>query len=77
MTWWRGGEIVDETYTIGAQGFVRNELQLSSLDRSDLLAVLTCQSSNTELVPPSEISVSLDLTRKCDEAPQIFTHTAR
>lgn len=63
VKWWRGGEIVDESYTVGAAGFVRNEFQLSALDRSDLLAVLTCQSSNTELVSPSEISISLDMNR--------------
>lgn len=66
VKWWRGGEVIDESYTAAARGFVRNELQLSDLGRDDLLAVLTCQSSNTELVVPSEISVSLDLTRECE-----------
>lgn len=65
VKWYRSGELVDEVYTTDARGFVRNDLQLSDLKRSDLLTVLTCQSSNTELVVPSEISVSLDITREC------------
>ncbi|RWS16534.1 Nephrin-like protein [Dinothrombium tinctorium] len=64
VKWWRRGELIDETATRGVQGFVRNELQLARLSREDLMVVLTCLASNTDLVPPSEISVSLDLTLK-------------
>lgn len=75
VTWWRNGKLIDETFTIDStNSLVTNELILPSIDRSDLLSVLTCQSSNSDLLVPSEASISLDLIRKYKVTQDAFSY---
>ncbi|KAF8781528.1 Neural cell adhesion molecule 2 like protein [Argiope bruennichi] len=62
LTWWRGPALIDDTFEVVTSSlFVRNELQLETLTRRDLMAELTCQASNNNVSAPVKSSVSLDL----------------
>ncbi|KAG8192242.1 hypothetical protein JTE90_014100 [Oedothorax gibbosus] len=64
VTWWRDSVLVDETSTQTSQGYVRNELPLPKLHRSDLLMTYTCQATNTNLTVPVSASVTIDINLK-------------
>ncbi|PRD30157.1 UNVERIFIED_CONTAM: hypothetical protein NCL1_27267 [Trichonephila clavipes] len=64
VTWWRDGSLIDDTYFRTSQGFVRNELVILALRRSDFMVELTCQASNTNLTSPINASVRIDLNSK-------------
>ena len=64
VTWWRGTALLDDTYNVTPQGFVRNELFLFELRRSDLLAEFTCQATNTNLTKPKTTAVRVDINCK-------------
>ena len=49
LTWSRDGRVVDNTFSVMANGTVRNELVLRKVDRSFLHDQLTCAASNTNL----------------------------
>lgn len=63
LTWWRGRIQVDDTYEVSSH-IVRNELQLESLTRRDLMTDFTCQASNNNMSAPVKTSVTLDLNCK-------------
>ncbi|GIY62644.1 uncharacterized protein CEXT_510041 [Caerostris extrusa] len=52
VTWWRESVLLDDTYDIDPSGVIRNELLISSLQRHDLMAVLSCQASNNNVSVP-------------------------
>ena len=64
VKWFKHGSVLDDSFDVGSDGIVRNELLIERLSRLDLLTVLTCQSSNTERVASLQVSISLDLIRK-------------
>ncbi|GIY07111.1 uncharacterized protein CDAR_101111 [Caerostris darwini] len=64
VTWWRESVLVDETFSQTSQGYVRNELPLPKLHRSDLLVTYSCQATNTNLTVPVSASVTIDINRK-------------
>ncbi|GFR11065.1 uncharacterized protein TNCT_562692 [Trichonephila clavata] len=64
VTWWRESVLVDETFSQTSQGYVRNELALPKLHRSDLLVTYSCQASNTNLTVPVSASVTIDINLK-------------
>ncbi|XP_042900011.1 synaptogenesis protein syg-2 isoform X2 [Parasteatoda tepidariorum] len=61
VTWWRGTTLLDDSFNVTPQGFVRNELFLFELRRSDLLAEYTCQATNTNLTRPRTSAVRIDI----------------
>ncbi|XP_015791006.1 nephrin-like [Tetranychus urticae] len=61
IRWWKGGDMIDDTYQVINNQTVVNEYILENIDRNNLLTVLTCLVSNTDLIPPKEISVSIDM----------------
>lgn len=62
VTWWRGGELVDDSYhLITSEGAVQNKMDVSRLTRSDLHAIFTCQASNNNLSEPVTTSVQLEM----------------
>ncbi|XP_071041033.1 cell surface glycoprotein MUC18 isoform X6 [Parasteatoda tepidariorum] len=61
VTWWRDSVLLDDTYHITTQGYVRNDVILIRLKRSDLSAIFTCQAANNNLTVPTSYSVTLDL----------------
>jgi len=68
VTWWRETVLLDDSYEAitGPKGsvLVRNQLLISSLQRQDLMAVLTCQASNNNISLPSTSTVTVDLNCK-------------
>ncbi|UXI19811.1 Skeletal muscle and kidney-enriched inositol phosphatase [Sarcoptes scabiei] len=44
LFWYKNDQLIDDRWTVTAQGIVRNELLLPRLDRTDQGASLTCQS---------------------------------
>ncbi|XP_055937880.1 nephrin-like [Argiope bruennichi] len=64
VTWWKDGSLIDDTYFRTSQGFVRNELVILELKRSDFMVELICQASNTNLTQPINASVRIDLNMK-------------
>ncbi|GIY45543.1 uncharacterized protein CDAR_545081 [Caerostris darwini] len=64
VTWWKDGSLIDETYFRTSQGFVRNDLVILELRRSDFMVELICQASNTNLTQPINTSVRIDLNMK-------------
>ncbi|XP_075548263.1 neural cell adhesion molecule 2-like isoform X2 [Dermacentor variabilis] len=61
VTWWLGGEMVDDSYSPAGEGVIRNDLVIGKLQRSDLMATYRCQASNNNQTVPVSTSVSLDL----------------
>ncbi|KAF8777075.1 Kin of IRRE-like protein 2 like protein [Argiope bruennichi] len=61
VTWWRDSVLLDDSYHITTQGYVRNNITLIRLKRSDLSAIFTCQAANNNLTVPTSNSVALDL----------------
>ncbi|RWS19747.1 lachesin-like protein, partial [Leptotrombidium deliense] len=53
VTWWRDSVLIDETYERTDKGATRNEFQIKSLQRHDLMAMLTCKASNNNITIPS------------------------
>ncbi len=64
VKWWRGSVLVDESYFTTPKGVIRNVIQLPKLTRDDLMMVLTCQASNTNLTVPASQTIAIDLNRK-------------
>ena len=65
VTWWRESVLLDDTYEQTVSGnAIRNELELPSLQRHDLMAVFTCQASNNNISMPTYSTVSVDLNCK-------------
>lgn len=64
VTWWRKGQLFDDTFEMDSNGIVINDLEIKKLTADDLMSVLTCQASNTESVPPLEASILVDITSK-------------
>ncbi|XP_035207453.1 nephrin-like [Stegodyphus dumicola] len=61
VTWWRNKSLLDDTFNQASQSYIRNELVILELRRSDLLVELTCQASNTNLTKPLSESIQIDL----------------
>lgn len=62
VTWWREGVLLDESSEVTPSGHVtRNELELPTLARHDLMAVFTCQASNNNISAPLSASVTVDM----------------
>ncbi|GIY35767.1 hypothetical protein CEXT_356911, partial [Caerostris extrusa] len=64
VTWWRGRSLLDEKIYRASQNYVRNELVILELRRTDLLVELTCQASNTNLTRPLVEHIKIDLNCK-------------
>ncbi|XP_015911247.1 kin of IRRE-like protein 3 [Parasteatoda tepidariorum] len=64
VTWWKNGNMIDDTYFRTSKGFVRNELELEAFRRSDFMVELSCQASNTNLTDPLSASIRIDLNMK-------------
>ena len=64
LTWLSGSNIEDDNWSLSREGFVRNDLVIKDLSRSDLGSKLTCQAKNNNMIPPNETSFTLDMTRK-------------
>ncbi|EEC06932.1 sidestep protein, putative [Ixodes scapularis] len=67
VTWSKDGNVIDDTFTVTPQGFVRNELRLGPLRRPDLMAQLVCTASNNNATLPLSSRVSLDINLKPTE----------
>ncbi|GFT40207.1 nephrin [Nephila pilipes] len=61
VTWWRDRSLLDDTFYRASQNYVRNELVILELRRTDLLVELTCQASNTNLTRPLIELIKIDL----------------
>ncbi|RZF47478.1 hypothetical protein LSTR_LSTR007405 [Laodelphax striatellus] len=61
VSWWRDGVSLDDGDEPLTADRVRNVLVLEQLQRKHLGALLTCQASNTRLVPPLSITISIEL----------------
>ncbi|XP_064470696.1 hemicentin-2-like [Ornithodoros turicata] len=61
VTWWRESFLLDDQYNVTAQGISRNELEVPSLGRNDLMATFTCLATNNNISFPVSASVTVDL----------------
>ncbi|XP_054717206.1 hemicentin-2-like isoform X2 [Uloborus diversus] len=61
LTWWRESVLLDDSYEVSSEGVVRNEIEITSLQRHDLMAVFTCQASNNNLTVPVSKYVTVDM----------------
>ncbi|XP_076325599.1 nephrin-like [Tachypleus tridentatus] len=61
LTWWRESVLLDDSYEIIDNFEVRNVLQIIPLQRHDLMAALTCQAANNDVIPPSQATVTVDM----------------
>ncbi|XP_067127541.1 protein turtle homolog B-like [Centruroides vittatus] len=61
LTWWRENVLLDDTYHIVSSNFVMNELEISALQRHDLMAVFTCKAINNNITAPLVSSVTIDM----------------
>ncbi|CAG2115294.1 unnamed protein product, partial [Medioppia subpectinata] len=64
VVWFHGSRLIDDSYTTGPHGLVRNELNVRHLNRTDFMSVLTCRASNTNMSEPVVSSVILDMNLK-------------
>ncbi|XP_076365961.1 protein turtle homolog B-like [Tachypleus tridentatus] len=61
VTWWNEKILLDDGYTFKPHNVVDNELTIDSVRREDLLSVLTCMVSNSNVTVPGSVSITLDL----------------
>ncbi|KAF5292415.1 hypothetical protein FQR65_LT11218 [Abscondita terminalis] len=62
VSWWRDGELVtDETHFFPERGKSQTALKIAKLTRSHLLAVYSCEVSNSRLQPPLVVRVAVDM----------------
>ncbi|XP_035207386.1 nephrin-like [Stegodyphus dumicola] len=61
VTWWRGNTLVDDDFSIIKQRFVRNEMVVRDISRSDFMAEYTCKAWNNNVTKPKEASVIIDI----------------
>ncbi|GFQ74970.1 ig-like domain-containing protein [Trichonephila clavata] len=73
LTWWRESVLLDDSYEVSPEGVVRNEIEITSLQRHDLMAVFTCQASNNNLTVPVSKYVTVDMNNK-STSQQKFNH---
>ncbi|KAG8191269.1 hypothetical protein JTE90_003280 [Oedothorax gibbosus] len=64
VTWWRDRLLLDDTFYRASTSYIRNELVVLELRRTDLLVELTCQVSNTNLTKPLAEKIQIDLNLK-------------
>ncbi|XP_054168583.1 synaptogenesis protein syg-2-like [Oppia nitens] len=67
VKWWRGSALSDESYYTTPKGLIRNVIHIPKLTRDDLMMVLTCQASNTNLTVPATQTIAIDLNLKPKE----------
>ena len=75
VTWSRDGRLFDESYSLLANGTVRNEITFRNLDRSFLHVEFTCTASNTNLTRPTTSTVHLDMNCKLIPSAILFSRT--
>ncbi|XP_075221808.1 neural cell adhesion molecule 2-like [Lycorma delicatula] len=61
VSWWRDGVLLDEADEILSENRVRNLLTLERVERRHLGSLLTCQATNSRLLPPLSTTLSIDL----------------
>ncbi|XP_040572631.2 cell adhesion molecule Dscam1 isoform X2 [Lepeophtheirus salmonis] len=61
VTWWRNGELLDDTYEEIAPGKSRNTMKVEFLKREDISAEFTCLGNNNNATQPVTTTVSLTL----------------
>ncbi|XP_076325658.1 protein turtle homolog B-like isoform X2 [Tachypleus tridentatus] len=64
VTWWKEDVLLDDSYTFKPKDVVDNELTITKVKREDLMSVLTCKASNSNITVPGTVSVTLDLNLK-------------
>ncbi|CAL4203732.1 unnamed protein product, partial [Meganyctiphanes norvegica] len=61
VRWYQGDQILDENPEVADGEVTKNTLTLHNLGRQDLFRVLRCQVTNTDLVKPQNVTVTLDM----------------
>ncbi|XP_022258822.1 kin of IRRE-like protein 3 [Limulus polyphemus] len=64
VTWWKEEILLDDSYTFKPNDVVDNELIITKAKREDLMSVLTCKASNSNITVPGSVSITLDLNLK-------------
>lgn len=65
--------MANDVHMASPKGTIRNVLRISRLSRDDLMMVLTCQASNTNLTAPVSQTITIDLNRKSDTSRNSIT----
>lgn len=65
VTWYLDNTVIDESYEVRSDGTTVNHLSYPNIGRQHLDARLMCVASNTNLTPPNNKVVVLDVNRKC------------
>jgi hypothetical protein len=68
VTWWRGGQLLDNLTDARGPDSVSNLLVLPRVTRLDLHDAFTCQVTSSAHVPPIMKEVKLELNRKSGKA---------
>lgn len=71
VTWYLDNTVIDETFEHRPDGKTVNHLSYPNIGRQHVNARLVCMASNTNLTPPSNKVVILDVNRKCCAQPQM------
>ncbi|XP_017770874.1 PREDICTED: nephrin-like, partial [Nicrophorus vespilloides] len=62
VSWWKGGELItNETQYFPERKRSQSILKIDKLIRSHLLAVFSCEVSNSQLQPPLVVRVAIDM----------------
>ncbi|XP_047986871.1 nephrin [Leguminivora glycinivorella] len=61
VRWLVNGVLVDAEYEQNTGDVIENRLMWPAIRRADYAAVFTCQAANSQLVPPREVSLVLDM----------------
>lgn len=64
VRWLVNGVLVDAEYEQNTGDVIENRLMWPAIRRADYAAVFTCQAANSQLVPPREVSLVLDMFRE-------------
>jgi hypothetical protein len=61
VTWYLDNVVIDESFNVRPDGVIENHLSYPSIGRQHLNARLICVASNTNLTPPNNKVVVLDV----------------
>ncbi|XP_067143539.1 neural cell adhesion molecule 2-like isoform X1 [Centruroides vittatus] len=61
VTWWKDTVLLDDTFKVTPHGVIRNELEINTLRRNDLMTVITCHAQNNNISLPITSSITIDM----------------
>lgn len=77
VTWYLDNTVIDESYEQRPDGVTVNHLSYPNIGRQHVNARFVCMASNTNLMPPNNKVLILDVNRKLNALHKYFLSTCK